>query len=124
MYSLSSEFKYKQVIILRADLKMSPGKAVAQGGHAVFSSVEEARRSHPQWVKKWMTEGQCKVVLRVDSERELLRLRDEVEAMGLPHALIEDRGLTELKPGTVTCLGVGPAPSALVDKITGQLRLY
>jgi len=121
---LSSEFKYKQVIILRADLKMSPGKAVAQGGHAVFSSVEEARRSHPQWVKKWMKEGQCKVVLRVDSERELLRLRDEVEAMGLPHALIEDRGLTELKPGTVTCLGVGPAPSALVDKITGQLRLY
>lgn len=121
---MGSEFKYKQVIVLRTDLKMSPGKAVAQGGHAVFSSVEKARRDHPQWVKKWMEEGQCKVILRVNSERELLRLRDEVDALGLPHALIEDRGLTELEPGTVTCLGIGPAPSVLLGRVTGQLRLY
>ena len=103
---------------------MSPGKAVAQGGHATLSSVEVARRDHPGWVKGWKAEGQCKVVLRVDSERELLRLRDEASALGLPHALIEDRGLTEVEPGTVTCLGIGPAPATVVDKVTGQIRLY
>ena len=118
-----STFEYKQVIVVRADLKMSVGKTAAQVGHAAVSAAEEARVRHPEWWGAWMREGQCKVVVRVDGEGELRRLMREAEELGLPTALIRDRGLTEVKPGTVTCLGIGPAPSRLIDKVTGNLPL-
>jgi PTH2 family peptidyl-tRNA hydrolase len=59
----------------------------------------------------------------VKSERELRELEEQAKELGLPHALIVDKGLTEVPPGTVTCLGIGPAPSDKVDKITGGLPL-
>ncbi|MEM1506957.1 MAG: peptidyl-tRNA hydrolase Pth2 [Candidatus Bathyarchaeia archaeon] len=116
--------KFKQVMVLRADLKMSPGKAAAQASHAAVSSSEEARKSHPSWWREWIESGQCKIVLKVNSESELLSLKRKAEELGLPTALISDMGLTELEPGTITALGIGPAPSDLIDKVTGSLPLY
>jgi len=118
-----SEFKYKQVIVLRLDLKMSKGKISAQAGHAAVSAAEEARRRHPSWWKAWIEEGQCKIAVKARSEQELLELERKAKESGLPSALISDRGLTELPPGTITCLGIGPAPSYQIDKITGKLDL-
>ncbi|MCX8170436.1 MAG: peptidyl-tRNA hydrolase Pth2 [Candidatus Bathyarchaeota archaeon] len=119
-----SQSRFKQVILLRSDLKMSPGKAAAQASHAAISSSEEARKTHPSWWKEWIESGQCKIVLRVNSEAELLDLERKAKELGLPTALISDMGLTELKPGTITALGIGPAPSSVIDKVTGSLPLY
>jgi PTH2 family peptidyl-tRNA hydrolase len=118
-----SEFRYKQVIVMRSDVKMSKGKIAAQAGHAAVSAAEEARKLHPKWWKTWLDESQCKIAVKVGSEQELLMLEKESNESGLPNALIVDRGLTEIQPGTVTCLGIGPAPSAEVNKITGRLTL-
>jgi len=117
------EFKYKQVIVVRSDLEMSKGKIAAQVGHAAVSAAEEARKNHPKWWKAWIKEGQCKIAVKVGSEKELLKLEKETKELGLPSALISDRGLTELPPDTITCLGIGPAPSDKVDRITGKLAL-
>lgn len=119
-----SAFRFKQALVLRADLKMSPGKAAAQASHAAVSSAEEARKRNPSWWTRWIEEGQCKIVLKVNSEAELLSLEKKAKDLGLPIALISDAGLTELEPGTVTALGIGPAPSNLVDRVTGNLPLY
>jgi len=117
------EFKYKQVIVVRSDLEMSKGKVAAQAGHAAVSAAEEARRLHPKWWKAWLKEGQRKIAVKVRSEKELLKLEKEANELGLPSALISDRGLTELPSGTVTCLGIGPAPSRKIDRVTGKLAL-
>jgi len=116
-------FLYKQVIVLRTDLKMSRGKTAAQAGHAAVSAAEEARKKFSDWWKAWIKEGQCKIAVKAESEQELLELQRKAKELKLPSALVIDRGLTELPPDTITCLGIGPAPSSQVDEITGKLPL-
>jgi PTH2 family peptidyl-tRNA hydrolase len=116
-------FEYKQAIVVRTDLKMGKGKLAAQVGHAAVSAAEKARQKCPGWWQAWLGEGQCKVTVKVKSLEELLELQKEAIGLKLPHSLVADRGLTQLPPGTVTCLGIGPAPSVQVDRITGKLPL-
>jgi len=116
-------FRYKQVIAMRTDLKMSRGKIAAQAGHAAVSAAEEVRKKCPDWSKAWMKEGQCKIAVRVESEQAVLELEEKAKKSKLPTALIIDRGLTELPPDTITCLGIGPAPSAQIDAITRKIPL-
>jgi len=116
-------FRYKQVIVVRTDLKMSRGKIAAQAGHAAVSAAEEARKKYSDWWNAWIAEGQCKIAVRAESEQELLELEEKAKQSKLPTALIVDRGLTELPPDTITCLGIGPAPSTQIDAITGKLPL-
>jgi PTH2 family peptidyl-tRNA hydrolase len=118
-----SEFRFKQVIVFRADLKLSKGKTAAQAGHAAVSAAEEARKHRREWFEGWMEEGQCKIAVKVKDEKELFELDSVAKELGLPRALIVDRGLTEIPPGTVTCLGIGPAPGDKVDKLTGLFPL-
>lgn len=119
----SMDFSYKQVIVVRTDIKMSKGKMAAQAGHAAVSASEYARKNRPEWWTPWIREGQCKIAVKVKSEQELLELERKSRNVGLPATLIVDRGLTELPPETITCLGIGPAPSDKVDTITGKLSL-
>jgi PTH2 family peptidyl-tRNA hydrolase len=118
-----SEFRYKQVIVFRSDLKLSRGKTAAQAGHAAVSAAEEARKHRKEWFDGWLREGQCKIAVKVMNEKTLTELGEQAKEMGLPCALIVDRGLTEIPPNTVTCLGIGPAPAERVDKVTGKLPL-
>ena len=118
-----SEFRYKQVIIFRSNLRLSKGKMAAQAGHAAVSAAEEARKHHSEWFGGWSKEGQCKIAVKVKNEEELSELEVRARQMGLPYARVIDRGLTEVPPGTVTCLGIGPAPAEKVDEITGSLPL-
>lgn len=113
----------KQVIVVRTDVKMGRGKVAAQVAHASLSACEEAVKRRRDWVEKWKASGQPKVVLKCSSEEELREMQKKARAAGLPSALVEDRGLTQVDPGTVTCLAIGPAPEESVDAITGGLKL-
>ncbi len=117
------EFEYKQVLVFRQDLKMGKGKIAAQAGHAAISAAQDAFVHHKKWWEEWMFEGQRKIAVKVPTEKELGELEEQADKMGLPHALIVDRGLTQIPAGTVTCLGIGPAPAEKVDRLTGKLPL-
>jgi PTH2 family peptidyl-tRNA hydrolase len=113
----------KQVIVLRRDLEMGKGKMVAQGCHAAVEAVLETMKRDKKLVERWLEQGQKKIVLRVDSEEELLDLYRRAQELGITAVLVVDKGLTQLPPNTVTALGLGPAPAEVLDKITGKLKL-
>jgi peptidyl-tRNA hydrolase, PTH2 family len=73
--------------------------------------------------RRWVEEGMPKIVLRCESEQELLELEAAAENAGLPSALIRDAGHTVMAAGTITCLGLGPASIARLDELTGALKL-
>jgi len=116
-------FKYKQVIAVRTDLDMSRGKIAVQVAHGAVSAAERARITRQDVWKAWMNEGQKKVAVKVASETDLLELRRLAIVHRLPNALIRDAGMTELPPGTITVVGIGPALANDIDKVTGNLKL-
>ena len=110
----------KQVILVRNDLKMSRGKMATQCSH---SSVEATLKSDKDKIKEWRAEGMKKVVLKVESEKELLQYNQMAKDSGLTTALIIDAGKTFFKEPTRTCLAIGPDKEEKIDKITGKLKL-
>jgi peptidyl-tRNA hydrolase, PTH2 family len=110
----------KQVILVRADLKLPKGKLAAQVGHAC---IDAAFGSPKEVVKKWRDQGMKKIVLKVADEKELLEYERKCQDAGLVTSLIIDAGHTTVKPGTITCVGIGPGPTEKIDRITGRLKM-
>ncbi len=112
--------EYKQVIIIRKDLKLPKGKMAVQSAHA---SVEAVMRSNKDHIKKWRMEGSKKIALHVDSKESLYKYIQQSKDNGLVTSVITDAGRTVIEPGTVTCGAIGPDKSEEIDKITKDLKM-
>ena len=111
---------YKQVILVREDLKLPKGKLASQCSHA---SVDATLKSDKKIVELWKKEGGKKIILKVKDEKELFKCKQLAEDLGLKTALITDAGRTVLEPGTITCLGIGPDEEGKIDKVSGKLKM-
>lgn len=102
---------------------MSTGKLIAQAAHAAVGASELSKKNkHKAW-KRWRDEGAKKVALEVESLDEFERLTKKADELEVIKIIIQDAGYTEVPPGTVTAIGLGPDRSNLLDKITGSLPL-
>ena len=138
--------KIKQVIVVRGDLKKmlrQDGKLCAQVSHASLGAVfrnststaqepqhrfDVQRRyktiEMDQHMSHWFDVEFTKVIVRCEDEAHLLAIYEQVVASNIPYyALIKDAGHTVFSEPTYTCLGIGPAPSDIIDAITGKLPL-
>ena len=111
------------VIVLRGELRLSPGKAAVQVAHAAVMLVQAAERKDPAALEFWLAAGQKKIALEVATLSELETLERDARGRRIPVVWVEDAGLTEVAPGTKTCLGLGPALASELDPITGRLAL-
>lgn len=132
----------KQVIVIRKDLKMRRGKEIAQACHAAIKAIFLALNNLDEYgwcirddkivfdddgsvLADWFNNSYTKVCLQVNSEEELLDLKERADNLGLACALIQDNGVTEFhNVPTYTCLAFEPLPSETIDILTGDLKLY
>ncbi len=127
---------FKQVILIRRDLKMRRGKEIAQGSHASMQFLVARLRTAPTIggysgvrlsadERAWIAAGMGKVCLQVGSEEELLHHHQEAQRLGLTSHLVRDSGRTEFGGvATLTACAIGPGPVAGIDAVTGSLKLY
>ncbi|KJZ70381.1 hypothetical protein HIM_10225 [Hirsutella minnesotensis 3608] len=118
----------KLVLVVRTDLGMTKGKIAAQCSHATLACFKALARAAPdspqrRTLARWERNGQAKIAVQVKGQDEMLELRRKARAAGIPAEVIQDAGRTQIEAGSMTVLGVGPAPKSLVDQVTGHLKL-
>lgn len=116
--------EFKMILVVRNDLKMGKGKVAAQCSHAAVAAYKQVQRRNPELLKQWEYCGQPKVVVKAPDEDTLINLLGQAREVGLTVSLIQDAGRTQIAPGSRTVLGVGPGPADLIDRVTGDLKLY
>jgi len=117
------EGSYKMVLVIRGELRLTPGKAAVQAAHAAVMLVQRAEKASPPALEGWLAEGQKKVALELATLPEMEAIERRARGAGIPTIWVEDAGFTEVPPGTRTCLGLGPALATALDPITGSLPL-
>ncbi len=112
----------KQAIVLRTDLGMRKGKMCAQASHASLEAFLKTQKKDSFIADHWLREGMPKIVLKIGGEKEIIELFESAKK-SVPSALIKDAGKTQVEPGSITALGLGPAPESELDRHTKQLKL-
>lgn len=124
----------KQVIVVRKDLNMRKGKIAAQVAHASMKFITDnyAPKDRIDILstyltdaeQTWLSNGFAKIVVSVDSEKELGDLISTARSAGIKVCPIIDSGKTEFHGiSTLTCAAFGPDESEKLDPVTGELTL-
>ncbi|CAA6658727.1 unnamed protein product [Spirodela intermedia] len=113
---------FKMVLVVRNDLKMGKGKIAAQCSHATLGLYKKLHHRAPKALRRWEMCGQVKVVLKSESEEDLLLLQARAKSLKLPTHITIDAGRTQIAPNSRTVMAIlGPAD--MVNDVTGGLKL-
>ncbi len=110
----------KQVIVVNRSLALPKGKLAAQVAHAAVGAFVSASA---QTQVAWLQVGMPKIVVYAADADALVQLEARAYQQQIPACLVHDAGRTVIPAGTITCLGLGPAPADALDPLTGALPL-
>ncbi|XP_045107094.1 peptidyl-tRNA hydrolase 2, mitochondrial-like [Portunus trituberculatus] len=113
----------KMVLVVQGDLKMGRGKLAAQCSHGALAAYKQAQQRTPSLLQAWEDTGQAKVVVKVDTEKDMLKVVEDAKSKGVPVVSVRDAGRTQVPSGSLTVVAVGPGSLSDVDSVTGHLRL-
>uniref|UniRef100_A0A0E0KW30 peptidyl-tRNA hydrolase n=1 Tax=Oryza punctata TaxID=4537 RepID=A0A0E0KW30_ORYPU len=113
---------FKMVLVVRNDLKMGKGKIAAQCSHATLGLFKKLQQRAPKSLRRWERCGQVKVVVKIESEEDMLVLQGRAKSLNIPTHITIDAGRTQIAPNSRTVMAIlGPAD--MVDDVTGGLKL-
>ena len=128
--------EFKQVIVVRKDLKMRKGKLAAQVAHAsmgvLLQHSELGLRPDeddfdppfiPAVFREWLNGLHTKVVVGCADRQELFSIYNKANDLGVYCYIVLDAGKTEFKEPTYTCVAIGPDDPETINELTGHLKL-
>ncbi|GLT29282.1 hypothetical protein SLA2020_041580 [Shorea laevis] len=113
---------FKMVLVVRNDLKMGKGKIAAQCSHATLGIYKKLLNRAPKALNRWEMCAQPKVVVKIDSEEDMLVLQERAKSLNLPTHITIDAGRTQIAPDSRTVMAI-LGPVEVVDDVTGGLKL-
>jgi len=111
-------------LIVRKDLKLSTGKIAVQCSHAAVQCSLIAKKKESRLFERWVNGGARKICLEIENLESLKSLMSQAMGADLVSYIVKDAGHTEIPPGTITVLGIGPAPRKTIDALIGDLKPY
>ncbi|PKI75285.1 peptidyl-tRNA hydrolase 2, mitochondrial [Punica granatum] len=113
---------FKMVLVVRNDLKMGKGKIAAQCSHATLGLYKKLLHRAPRALNRWEMSAQPKVVVKIESEEDMLVLQERAKSLKLPTHITIDAGRTQIAPNSRTVMAI-LGPVEVVDNVTGGLKL-
>jgi peptidyl-tRNA hydrolase len=126
---------YKQVFIVNSDLGMGKGKTAGQVAHAAIYYMEEIllyvegqspeNKGLFERFLAWRSEehGLMKKIVLKASEDDMKKILCDLTVKGIEKFAVYDRGMTQIKEGSFTCIVVEPLEEEKCDKLFGHLKL-
>ncbi|XP_020202870.1 peptidyl-tRNA hydrolase 2, mitochondrial [Cajanus cajan] len=113
---------FKMILVVRNDLKMGKGKIAAQCSHATLGLYKKLLHRAPKALNRWEMSAQPKVVVKIESEEDMLALQESAKSLKLPTHITIDAGRTQIAPNSRTVMAI-LGPVEVVDEVTGGLKL-
>ena len=114
----------KLIYCVRQDLKMGKGKICSQIGHATLAIYKKNLfKKKNDILEKWHNTGEAKIVCKITSEKEMIKLQNKANEMGICNHIVYDAGHTQIESGSATVLVIGPDLETRLKQITGHLKL-
>ena len=126
---------FKQVFIINSDLNMGRGKIGVQIAHAevyymdeillyVEGDAPENEKLFERFVA-WREEehGLMKKIILKTTEIEMKKILCDLAVKEIEKFAVYDAGLTQIEPGSFTCIVVEPLEEGKCDELFGHLKL-
>lgn len=113
----------KMVMVVRSDLKMGTGKVAAQCCHACLGLYKAQVKKDLPRLQAWEKSAYKKVVLKCNSENDMLKIAEVARSKKLEYYIVRDAGRTQIAPGSKTVLSIGPATEEELNEVTNYLKL-
>ena len=75
-------------------------------------------------MERWQSSGARKISLAIEDLDSIKQIMGKAKSAGLITHLVKDAGQTEIPSGTITVLGIGPAPRSSINALTSELKPY
>ncbi|CAL0329333.1 unnamed protein product [Lupinus luteus] len=97
---------FKMILVVRNDLKMGKGKIAAQCSHATLGLYKKLHNRAPKALHRWEMCAQPKVVVKIESEEDMLALQERAKSLKLPTHITIDAGRTQIAPNSRTVMAI------------------
>ena len=113
----------KMVILVNMRLKMKCGKIASQCCHASNNAIHRMKFKDRNIFNIWNNTGQKTIIVKANDEEHFLEIKEKLDKKNIQNTIIKDMGLTQIEPGSITTMAVGPYFENEIDEIIGDLKL-